>query len=104
MERLRCTWESVTSSTTGEADFERNLCKSSSNAVFLSDYCEPVDGVCVIDEEYMRGRKVFGHLVTVYRYGREEDEVMGVKFSKEMIIAKEQVYPMVNSKVTLIEN
>lgn len=69
----------------------------------ISDYCEPVDGVCVIDEEYMRGRKVFGHLVTVYRYGREEDEVMGVKFSKEMIIAKEQVYPMVNAKVTLSE-
>lgn len=51
----------------------------------------------------MRGRKVFGHLVTVYRYGREEDEVMGVKFSKEMIIAKEQVYPMVNSKVRVNE-
>lgn len=65
------------------------------------DYCEPVDGVVVIDEEYMRGRKVYGQLVTVYRYGREEDEVMGVKFSKEMALAKEQVYPMANAKMEM---
>lgn len=64
-----------------------------------SEYCDPVDGVVVIDEEYMRGRKVYGQLVTVYRYGREEDEVMGVKFSKEMILTKEQIFPMVNAKV-----
>lgn len=64
-----------------------------------SDYCDPVDGVVVIDEEYMKGRNVYGQLVTVYRYGREEDEVMGVKFSKEMCLAKEQVFPMVNAKV-----
>jgi arrestin-2 len=63
------------------------------------DYCDPVDAVVVLDEEYMRGRKVYGQLTTVYRYGREEDEVMGVKFSKEMALAKEQVFPMVNSKV-----
>lgn len=65
------------------------------------DYCDPVDGVVVIDEEYMKGRKVFGQLVTVYRYGREEDEVMGVKFSKEMIVGKEQIFPMVNAKVRI---
>lgn len=38
---------------------------------------------------------------TIYRYGREEDEVMGVKFSKEMILAKEQVFPMVNAKMEM---
>jgi arrestin-2 len=65
------------------------------------DYCDPVDGVVVLDEEYLRGRKVFGQLVTIYRYGREEDEVMGVKFSKEMILAKEQIYPMVNQKMEM---
>jgi arrestin-2 len=64
------------------------------------DYCDPVDGVVVLDEDYMRERKIYGQLVTVYRYGREEDEVMGVKFSKEMVLAKEQVFPMVNSKVS----
>lgn len=49
----------------------------------------------------MRGRKVYGQLVTIYRYGREEDEVMGVKFSKEMSLAKEQIYPMVNAKMEM---
>lgn len=65
------------------------------------DYCDPVDSVVVLDEEYMRGRKVFGQLIAVYRFGREEDEVMGVKFSKEMILGKEQVFPMVNAKAEM---
>lgn len=30
---------------------------------------------------------------TTYRYGRDEDEVMGVKFSKEMILACNQIVP-----------
>ncbi len=71
------------------------------NFLSLSDYCDPVDGVVVLDEEYTRGRKVFGQLVTVYRFGREEDEVMGLKFSKELIIAKEQIYPMCNDKMEM---
>lgn len=39
--------------------------------------------------------------MTTYRYGREEDEVMGVKFSKEMVIGQEQVVPMINAKMEL---
>ncbi|XP_063621008.1 arrestin homolog [Cydia splendana] len=65
------------------------------------DYCDPVDGVVVVDNDYLKGRKVYCQLVTTYRYGREEDEVMGVKFSKEMVIGQEQVVPMINSKMEL---
>ncbi|MFS6538485.1 hypothetical protein V6D52_14460, partial [Idiomarina loihiensis] len=65
------------------------------------DYCDPIDGVVVVDTEYLKGRKVFSQLVTTYRFGREEDEVMGVKFSKEMVIGQEQVVPMINSKMEL---
>ena len=32
-------------------------------------------------------------VTTTYRYGREEDEVMGVKFSKEIVLAREQIVP-----------
>lgn len=32
-------------------------------------------------------------LYTTYRYGREEDEVMGVKFSKEIVLSKNQIAP-----------
>lgn len=49
----------------------------------------------------MRGRKVYGQLVSVYRFGREEDEVMGLKFSKEMVVGKEQIFPMVNAKMEM---
>lgn len=57
------------------------------------DYADPVDGVVVAEAGYLGGRRVFGQLVAVYRYGREEDEVMGLKFSKELVIAAAQIVP-----------
>lgn len=65
------------------------------------DYCDPVDGVIVVDQDYLKGRRVWGQLVTTYRYGREEDEVMGVKFSKEMILNTEQIVPLVSQKMEM---
>lgn len=42
--------------------------------------------------------------MATYRYGREEDEVMGVKFSKEMIIACGQVVPQIKKpEITAIQ-
>ncbi|KAF4524736.1 hypothetical protein B566_EDAN013804 [Ephemera danica] len=57
------------------------------------DHTDPIDGVIVVDNDYLKGRKIYGQLTTTYRYGREEDEVMGVKFSKEMTLVKEQIVP-----------
>ncbi|XP_031634524.1 arrestin homolog [Contarinia nasturtii] len=65
------------------------------------DYCDPIDGVVVVEPEYLRGRKVFGELITTYRYGREEDEVMGVKFSKELCLQREQIVPMINQQMEM---
>ncbi|XP_044742238.1 arrestin homolog [Chrysoperla carnea] len=65
------------------------------------DHCDPVDGIVVVDNDYLKGRKVYGQLVTTYRYGREEDEVMGVKFSKEMVLAREQIVPLKKQKMEL---
>lgn len=47
----------------------------------------------VIDTSYLQGRKVFGQLVCSFRYGREEDEVMGLSFQKDLFLASEQIYP-----------
>lgn len=47
----------------------------------------------LLDKDYVRGRKVFGQLVCTFRYGREEDEVMGLNFYKELFLASEQIYP-----------
>lgn len=65
------------------------------------DYCDPIDGVIVVENDYLRGRKVFGQLMTSWVTGREEDEVMGVKFSKELVLAKDQVVPLVNQKMEM---
>lgn len=56
-------------------------------------YVEPIDGIVVVDEEYVRDRRVFAQVVCTFRYGREEDEVMGLSFYKELYLASEQVYP-----------
>lgn len=55
---------------------------------------EQVEGVVVLDDEYIRDkRKIWGQLVCSFRYGREEDEVMGLNFQKELYLASEQVFP-----------
>jgi len=54
---------------------------------------DPVDGVLVVDSGYLQGRKVFGQLVCSFRYGREDDEVMGLSFQKDLFLASEQIYP-----------
>ena len=41
----------------------------------------------------MRDRRVFAQVVCTFRYGREEDEVMGLSFYKELYLASEQIYP-----------
>lgn len=47
-----------------------------------------------MDDEYINERrKIFGQLICSFRYGREEDEVMGLNFQKELFLASEQLYP-----------
>ncbi|XP_066991220.1 arrestin homolog [Anabrus simplex] len=65
------------------------------------DHVDPIDGIIVVDNDYLRGRKILGQLTTTYRYGREEDEVMGLKFTKEMVLAKEQIVPPREEKMEL---
>ncbi|KAK0095595.1 hypothetical protein PV326_007888 [Microctonus aethiopoides] len=55
---------------------------------------EPLDGVLLIDQEYINsGRKIWGQLVCSFRYGREDDEVMGLNFQKDLYLTSEQLYP-----------
>lgn len=37
-------------------------------------------------------------MTTTFRYGREEDEVMGIKFSKELVLCREQIVPIKKEK------
>lgn len=56
-------------------------------------YCDQVEGIVIVSSDYLKGRKVFGQVITTFRYGREEDEVMGLHFSRQLYLASEQVVP-----------
>ncbi|XP_046607364.1 phosrestin-2 [Neodiprion virginianus] len=55
---------------------------------------ESIDGVVLLDKDYVEcGRRVWGQVVCSFRYGREEDEVMGLNFQKDLYLASEQLHP-----------
>ncbi|KAH8351735.1 phosrestin-2 [Drosophila eugracilis] len=55
---------------------------------------EPIDGIVVLDDEYVRqNRKIFVQLVCNFRYGREDDEMIGLRFQKELTLVSQQVCP-----------
>lgn len=57
------------------------------------DSVEPLDGVILIDPEALQGRKVFVTLSCTFRYGRDDMDVMGIAFRRELYLATRQVYP-----------
>jgi len=52
------------------------------------------DGVVLIDPEYVKERKVYGHVLAAFRYGREDLDVLGLTFRKDLYLASEQIYPV----------
>ena len=52
-----------------------------------------IDGVVLIDPDYVKDRKVFGHVLAAFRYGREDLDVLGLTFRKDLYLAAEQIYP-----------
>ena len=47
----------------------------------------------VVEADYLQGRSVFGQVVCSFRYGREEDEVMGLNFQKDLFLVSERIFP-----------
>lgn len=47
----------------------------------------------LIDPEYVKDRKVFGHVLAAFRYGREDLDVLGLTFRKDLYLAAEQIFP-----------
>ncbi|XP_033104171.1 beta-arrestin-1-like isoform X3 [Anneissia japonica] len=56
-------------------------------------HIDPVDGVVLVDHEYLKDRKVFAHVLAAFRYGREDLDVLGLTFRKDLFLASMQVYP-----------
>ncbi|XP_071492740.1 beta-arrestin-1-like isoform X1 [Diadema antillarum] len=56
-------------------------------------HIDPIDGVVLVDPEYLKERKVFAHVLAAFRYGREDLDVLGLTFRKDLYLASLQVYP-----------
>ena len=52
-----------------------------------------IDGVVLVDPEYLKDRKVYGHVLAAFRYGREDLDVLGLTFRKDLYLASSQIYP-----------
>nr|XP_020655444.1 beta-arrestin-2 [Pogona vitticeps] len=57
------------------------------------DRVDPVDGVVLVDPEYLKDRKVFVTLTCAFRYGREDLDVLGLSFRKDLFLASWQAFP-----------
>ncbi|XP_052005531.1 arrestin-C-like [Xyrauchen texanus] len=61
------------------------------------DSVDVVDGVLKIDPSGLNGRKVWVQLACAFRYGREDLDVIGVSFRKDIWIKHIQMYPPATS-------
>ncbi|XP_055331661.1 beta-arrestin arr-1-like isoform X2 [Paramacrobiotus metropolitanus] len=56
-------------------------------------HADPVDGVILVDPEYIQNQKVFAHVLAAFRYGREDLDVLGLTFRKDLYLASAQIFP-----------
>ena len=56
-------------------------------------HVDPIDGVVLVDPEYLKDRKVYGHVLAAFRYGREDLDVLGLTFRKDLYLASSQIFP-----------
>lgn len=56
-------------------------------------HVDPIDGVVLIDPDYVKERHVYGHVLAAFRYGREDLDVLGLTFRKDLYLAADQIYP-----------
>nr|VZI18168.1 unnamed protein product [Spirometra erinaceieuropaei] len=62
-------------------------------------HVDPIEGVVLIDESYVKNRRVFVHVLAAFRYGREDLDVLGLSFRKDLFLASAQLYPPQTTKV-----
>uniref|UniRef100_A0A8C2WXT8 S-arrestin n=1 Tax=Cyclopterus lumpus TaxID=8103 RepID=A0A8C2WXT8_CYCLU len=87
----------------------KKVSRDKSVAVYMSkrdfvdhcDYVDPVDGVIVLDLVQLKGKKVYVMLSCTFRYGRQDMDVMGVAFKRDLFMVTRQVYPELQDKEKL---
>nr|CAD7423890.1 unnamed protein product [Timema monikensis] len=66
---------------------------ASRDLVISEKKIDKLQGVLLVDPDYLQDRKVFGQVTLTFRYGREDEEVMGLKFCNEAVMCLAQLYP-----------
>ncbi|XP_017771215.1 PREDICTED: arrestin homolog isoform X2 [Nicrophorus vespilloides] len=66
---------------------------SSRDLVVSTGKIDRLQGVLLVDPEFVEDRKVYGQITLTFRYGREDEEVMGLKFCNEAVMCLAQLYP-----------
>ncbi|XP_055907564.1 arrestin homolog [Eupeodes corollae] len=72
------------------------LYMGSRDLVSTDGVVEPLRGVIVVDPKFLCNQKIYGQLTLTFRYGREDEEVMGLKFCNEVVVALKQLWPRIN--------
>ncbi|XP_075999235.1 S-arrestin-like isoform X2 [Genypterus blacodes] len=65
------------------------------------DFVDPVDGVVLIDQKQVKGKKVFVTLSCTFRYGQYDMDVMGVALRRDIFLVTRQVFPELQDKEQL---
>ena len=52
----------------------------------------------LVDPDYLKERKVYAHVLAAFRYGREDLDVLGLTFRKDLFLASMQVFPPVQDQ------
>ncbi|CAF4836625.1 unnamed protein product [Pieris macdunnoughi] len=55
---------------------------------------DKIQGVLHVESGNMENKKLFGQVTLTFRYGREDEEVMGLKFCNEAIMSLTQIWPV----------
>ncbi|CAF4809649.1 unnamed protein product, partial [Rotaria sp. Silwood1] len=65
------------------------------------DHIDPIgnlDGVVLVDPDYVKDRKVFASVLAAFRYGREDLDVLGLTFRKDLFCSTQQIYPPIDDQ------
>ncbi|KAL2097935.1 hypothetical protein ACEWY4_007142 [Coilia grayii] len=62
------------------------------------DSVDVVDGVVLVDPEVLQGKKVYVTLSCSFRYGRDDMDVMGIAFRRDIFMSTRQIYPPLQDK------
>ncbi|XP_020712244.2 arrestin homolog [Athalia rosae] len=66
---------------------------ASRDLVVSAGKIDRLQGVLLVDPDYLQDKKIYGQVTLTFRYGREDEEVMGLKFCNEAVMCLAQLYP-----------